>query len=102
MKKLAICLTCFLLFVILAPSLRALEPVPAAQADLAAQIFAPSDSAATASPADSVEAVSSSLFPASSGLRNCTYAQCLAQCSDCPWGHLNYCISTARCTCGCR
>ena len=57
MKKLPIVLACTLLILTLAPSLHAAQPpAPAAQADLAAQIFAPAGSPATASPADPVKA----------------------------------------------
>lgn len=101
MKKLTICLACLLFFVTLAPSLHAAQPAPAAQADLAAQIFAPASSAATASPADPAKAPSDLLLPAPK-LASCTYKECISECNDCPWGHINYCISTVTCECGCR
>lgn len=103
MKKLLLCLGCFLLIAALAPCLHAEQlPAPAAQADPAAQIFAPASSTAAASPADLAKTAPSDLFLPAPKLASCTYSQCLAECNDCPWGHINYCISTATCTCGCR
>ena len=103
MKKLLLCLGCFLLIATLAPCLHAAQlPAPAAQVDLAAQIFAPVSSTAAASTADLAKAAPSDLFLPAPKLASCTYSQCLSDCTDCPWGHVNYCISTVTCTCGCR
>ena len=102
MKKMIPCLAFFLLFVILAPCLHAAQPAPATQADLAAQIFAPAGSPATASPADPAKAAPADLFVPKPKLASCTYQFCISECNDCPWGHTNYCISTVTCECGCR
>ncbi len=99
MKKMIPCLAFFLLLVTLAPCLHAAQPAPAAQADLAAQIFAPVSSPATASPA---KAAPSDLFPPTLKVAGCTVTQCINECSDCPWGTYGYCISAATCRCGCR
>jgi hypothetical protein len=107
MKKMIFGLGCFLLVLSLAPCLHAeTAPTFVAQADLAAPIFAPADGAATASPAEPVAAAPLDLFFSSLQptlkVIGCTGQQCIAQCSDCPWGYYGYCISTATCRCGCR
>lgn len=102
MKKMIPYLAFFLLLVTLAPSLHAAQPAPAAQADLAAQIFAPAGAAATASPADPAKAAPSDLFLPAPRLTSCTVTVCIRECNDCPFGHTSYCVSTATCTCGCR
>jgi hypothetical protein len=103
MKKLILCLGCFLLIAALAPCLHAEQlPAPTAQADLTTQIFAPASSTAAVSPADPAKAAPADLFPPAPKLASCTYKECISGCDDCPWGHVNYCISTVSCICGCR
>ena len=102
MKRMIPCLACFLLLVTLAPALHAAQPAPAAQADLAAQIFAPASSPAAVTSMEPAKAAPSVLFPPAPKLASCTYKECISECNDCPWGHTNYCISLADCFCGCR
>jgi hypothetical protein len=103
MKKLMICLACFVLCAVLAPSLHAAQLTPPSQADLAAQIFAPASSpVTTASPADPLKPGTAGLPPALRLVNNCTYVECISECNDCPWGHTNYCLSLITCECGCR
>ena len=102
MKKMIPCLAFFLLLVTLAPCLHAAQPAPATQADLAAQIFAPAGTTATASPADPAKAAAPDLFVPEPRLTSCTVTVCIRGCSDCPFGHTSYCVSTATCECGCR
>lgn len=103
MKKLTLCLACFLMVLTLTPSLHAAQSAPMSQADLAAQIFAPASSAAE-SPADPAKADSADLFlPAPQQVLACTtYAQCVSGCSDCTFGTHSYCISMVTCRCGCK
>jgi hypothetical protein len=101
MKKLMVCLACCVLFMALASRLHAAQPAPAAQADLAAQIFAPADSPAVAAPADPAKAAPSDLFMPEPRLTSCTVTVCIRNCNDCPVGHHGICLSTATCTCGC-
>ena len=100
MKKVILCLGCFLSILTLAPRLHAATlPAPAAQVpqvDLAAAIFAPAASAAQPGtvklPALSVPAPR---------LTTCTIKECISYCNDCPWGHTNYCADRVACICGC-
>jgi hypothetical protein len=100
MKKMIPCLAFFLLLVTLAPCLHAAQPAPATQADLAAQIFAPAGTAATASPADPAEKAPSDLFMPAPRLA-CTTLVCIQGCNDCPAGHHGICLDRNTCTCGC-
>ena len=103
MKKMILCLTCFLLMVTLAPCLHAQQtPAPIAQADLAAQICAPVSPAATLSLADSVPAAPLDLFLPAPRLASCTLAACLGACPDCVSPKKPTCLNLNTCLCACR
>ncbi len=99
MKKMIPCLAFFLFLVTLAPCLHAAQPAPATQADLAAQIFAPAGTAATASSADAAKAPSDLFMPAPR--LACTVTVCIQECNDCPAGHHGICTDRTNCICGC-
>jgi hypothetical protein len=101
MKKMILCLACFLLMVTLAPSLDA-QQQPAVQADLEAQIFAPVSPAATVNPADPVPGAPSDLFLPAPQLKSCTLAICLTICGDCIKPKRPVCLNVNTCHCVCR
>lgn len=102
MKKMILCLACFLLMVTLAPCLHAQQqPAPLGQAELAAQIFAPVSPAETLSPAAPVPAAPSDLFLPAPQLKGCTLSICLSIC-DCVSPQHPTCLNVNTCRCVCR
>ena len=102
MKKMVLCLACFLLMVTLAPCLHAQQqPAPVVQADLEAQIFAPACPAAALNTANPVPGAPSDLFLPAPRLDACTLAICLSIC-DCVPPKQPHCLNVNTCRCVCR
>ncbi len=101
MKRTLIACACLLALLLLAPRLEAQPPDPA---QALSTPFAGTCAAPTAPTlqAGSMAAPALDLFNPSPKPATCTFAQCTADCTDCPWGCTKYCVNWTLCYCGCR
>jgi len=113
MKRALLCLACLLVVVLIGAHLSAQSAAPPAKAP--EKVSLPATAAAAALPTPPAVSAPASRdpkapAPAAPDLEGaiflsgppCTYYECIQGCTDCPWGHTSYCISTAHCQCGCR
>ena len=101
MKRAVLSLSCLLVL--------ALAAMPASTSNPMTVVAPPDPSMAPAAASALLLAAPASVPPLAGGappmgaeFLTCTSSQCLSECTDCPWGYINYCISLKTCTCGCR